>query len=150
MAFYQHWAKTPLHCRTEIPGHLANRLQDALGNEAMQLVTDGIATTGEIDTALTAGPGLRWALMGTFITGHLAAGKGGLRDALTGKFDPDASIIEAPDLEMVDRIVEENQSQIAGRSLQEIEQMRDDFLIGLLKLRADIEAKYGFNQGRFL
>jgi len=150
MEFYQHWGKTPLHCRTEIPGHLANRLQDALGNEAMRLVAEDIATTTEVDAALTTGPGLRWALMGTFMTGHLAAGEGGLRDALTGKFDPDSSVLEATDLEIVERIVAENQSQVSGRSLKEIEQIRDEFLVGLLKLRADIETKYGFNQGRFL
>ena len=150
MAFYKHWGKTPLHCRSEITGHLANRLQDAIVNEAVRLVTDGIATTGEIDTALSAGPGLRWALMGTFMTGHLAAGEGGLRDALTGKFDPDAPMFEASYLERVGRIVAENQLQVAGRSLEEIEQVRDEFLVGVLKLRADIEAKYGFNKGQFL
>jgi len=149
MDFYRHWGKTPLHCRTEIPGHLANRLQEALGNEAMHLIADGIATTAEVDTALTAGPGLRWALMGSFMTGRLAAGEGGLRDVLAGKFDSDVSNSDLSE-EMVDRIVVDNQSQVAGRSLQEIEQMRDEFLVGLLKLRADIEAKYGFNQGRFL
>ena len=147
--FYQHWGKTPLHCRTETPGHLANRLQDALSNEAMHLITGGIATTDEVDAALTAGPGLRWALIGSVMTEHLAAGEGGLRDTLTGKFDADVS---SPDLSkvLVDRIVAENQSQVAGRSLKQIEQMRDEFLVGLLKLRANIEAKYGFNQGRFL
>lgn len=152
MAFYQRWGKTPLHCRTEIPGHLANRLQDALANEAIHLIADGIATADELDAALTTGPGLRWALIGSFLTGHIAAGEAGLRDTLGGKFGPDLSKLKSPDLseEMVDRIVTDNQSQVAGRSLQEIEHIRDEFLVGLLKLRADVEVKYGFNQGRFL
>ena len=118
----------------------------------MRLIADGIATTGEVDTALSAGPGLRWAFMGSFMTLYLAAGEGGLRDALAGKFDPDVSTLKSSNLNeaMVDRIVTDNQSQVAGRSLKEIEHIRDEFLVGLLKLRADIEAKYGFNQGRFL
>ena len=152
MEFYQHWGKTPLHCRAEIPGHLANRLQDALYSEAMHLIVDGVATTAELDTALTVGPGLRWALIGSFLTGHIAAGEAGLGDVLGGKFGPVVSKFKSPDLSeaMVDRIVADTQSQLAGRSLQEVEHIRDEFLVGLLKLRADIEAKYGFDQGRFL
>ena len=150
MEFYQHCGKAPLHCRVEKPGHLANSLQDALLNEAIRLIADGIATTGELDMALTAGPGLRWALIGSFLSAHIAAGEGGLRDIFTGKFDPGALMVENPDWNVINRAITENQSQVAGRSLHEIEQMRDEFLVGVLKLRRKIEAKYGFNQGRFL
>ena len=153
MEFYQHWGKTPLHCRIETPGHLANRLQDAVLSEAMQLIADGVATTGELDTALTAGPGLRWALIGSLLTAHMAAGGAGLRDVLNGKFGSSYhSHFQGPDLSeaIAERIVEDTQSQVAGRSVNEMEQMRDEFLVGILKLRADIEAKYSFNQSRFL
>ena len=153
MEFYKHWGKTPLHCRVETPGHLANRLQDAILSEAMQLIADGVATTDELDTALTAGPGLRWALIGSLLTSHMAAGEAGLRDVLSGKFGTSYhSHFQGPDLseKIVERIVEDSQSQVAGRSLKEMEQMRDEFLVGVLKLRADIETKYGFNQSRFL
>jgi len=152
MEFYKHWGKSPLHCRHEILGHLANRLQDALNCEAMYLISDGIATTDELDAALTAGPGLRWALMGSFMTGHLAAGEDGLRAVLGGKFGHDVSNLKSPDLseEMIDRILKDTQSQVAEHSLKEIEKMRDEFLVGLIKLRAEIDDKYGFGQGRFL
>ena len=152
MRFYRHWGKTPLHCRTEINGHFANRLQEALANEAWQMVVDGVACTSDMDLALSAGPGLRWALMGTFMSGHLAAGKGGLRDTLAGKFDANVSTTDDTGLDevVVNRILQENQRQIAGRSHQDIQQMRDEFLVGVLKLRADIEAKYGFNGSGFL
>lgn len=149
MGFYRHWGKTPLHCRAEVPGHLGNRLQAAVGNEARQLVAEGLATTGDIDTALTAGPGLRWALLGYFMIGHLAAGEGGLRDTLMGKFDAESAANENSNLELIERMITGNQSQVAGRSLTEIEQMRDEFLVGLLKVRADIERKYGFDAGSF-
>ena len=35
----------------------------------------GVATTGELDDAIIYGPGLRWALMGTCLTFHLAGGE---------------------------------------------------------------------------
>jgi len=151
MEFYKHWGKSPLHCRHEILGHLANRLQNALSNEAMHLFAEGIATPSELDAALTAGPGLRWALIGPFLTGHLAAGEAGLRDVLDGKFGSNFSKLESPGLseEMIDGILTDTQSQVAEHSLKEIEKMRDEFLVGLLKTRADIEAKYDFKQGRF-
>jgi len=152
MEFYQHWGKTPLHCRAETPGHLANRLQDAIGGEMMNLIAEGIATASDLDAALTAGPGLRWALLGSFMTGHMAAGEGGLREVFNGKFGEIHSYIQYPDLneEAIEGILEETQLQVAGRSLKDMEQMRDEFLVGLLKLRAEIEAKYGFDQSRFL
>ena len=152
MEFYQYWGKAPLHCRKEISEHLANRLQSVIANEAEQLVAKGIATTGEVDAVLTSGPGLRWALIGSFMTGHIAAGDGGLRDTLSGKFDAEAVLHESIGMDetLIDRIVKENQLQVAGRSPQEIEQIRDELLVGLLKLRANIKTKYGFDQGRFL
>lgn len=152
MAFYQHWGKSPLHCRTEVLGHIANRLQSAIQAEAMQLVADGVATTDELDAALTDGPGLRWALIGSFLTGHMASGSAGLRDVLEGKFGASYfSHFQGPELNQtqVECVVEDTLSQVAGRNLQEIEQMRNEFLVGVLKLRADIESRYGFTQGRF-
>ena len=51
----------PLVVRTEVPGYLADRLQEAMWREILHLVNDGVATTGELDDAITYGPGLRWA-----------------------------------------------------------------------------------------
>lgn len=151
MAFYQHWGKTPLHCRVEKIGHLANSLQDAVFSEAMQLVADGMATTDELDAALSAGPGLRWALLGSFVTGHMAA-KDGLQEVLDGKFGTAAfSHFQAsdPDERTKEAMVNDVQAQVAGHSLESLQQMRDEFLVGVLKLRADIKAKYGFDSSRY-
>lgn len=152
MAFYRQWGKTPLHCRFETPGHIANRIQDAVLSEAMQLVVDGVATPAELDAALTNGPGLRWALMGSFVTAHMAS-EGGIRDMLNGKFGSSYhSYFQGPQ-RISDKtkmaIVENALSQTSGHSLDTMEKMRDEFLVGLLKLRADIDARYGFNQGAF-
>ena len=51
----------PLVVRNEIEGYLSDRLQEALWREALWMVSDGVATTDELDQAIIYGPGLRWA-----------------------------------------------------------------------------------------
>ena len=65
MAIYTGLGMYPLKVRNEIDGFLSDRLQEALWREALHLVNDDIATTEELDAAITFGPGLRWAFMGT-------------------------------------------------------------------------------------
>ena len=81
--FYRHIGKRPIHIRKEAPGHLANRLQAALWREAVNAVVSGLASVEDVDTAISAGPGLRWAVMGPHMTFHLGGGDGGIeRDGL--------------------------------------------------------------------
>jgi 3-hydroxyacyl-CoA dehydrogenase len=63
-------------------GHIANRLSSALWREALYLLQEGVATVEDIDRAVTAGPGLRWAIQGPFMTYHLGGGRGGIRQYL--------------------------------------------------------------------
>lgn len=67
----------------ELQGFVLNRLQFALMGEAMHLVDSGICEPGDIDKALTAGLGLRWACVGPFTQTHLNA-DGGARGSLLG------------------------------------------------------------------
>ena len=78
MAFYTAVGKRPIRLRQELPGHVANRLQAALWQEAYSLVERGIASVADIDTAISQGPGLRWAVLGPFANKHLSGGPGGL------------------------------------------------------------------------
>ena len=75
---YAALGKTTIRMRKEVPGHVANRLQAALWREAIHLAAEGVASVGDIDTAVRAGPGLRWAAMGPSMLFHLGAGEGGL------------------------------------------------------------------------
>ena len=79
-AFYRSVGKVTIRVRREVPGHIANRLQAALWREAIHLVQTGVATVEDVDTAVWAGPGLRWAAMGPTMLFHLGAGEGGLAD----------------------------------------------------------------------
>jgi len=71
--------KTPVVCRKELPGFIVNRLQSAIYREAFDLVDKGVATVEEVDKAVMAGPGLRWAFMGPFLVMHLAGAQGGIQ-----------------------------------------------------------------------
>ena len=152
MEFYRHLHKSPLQCRTEKLKHIGNRLQAALYSEMLHLIQEGAATTAELDAALSSGPGLRWALMGSNLQYHLGSGEAGIGEGLAGYHSPPLRPeISAPpvDKSLSLQVAEGARAQAAGRSSKEMEQMRDAFLVGLLKLRRDIEETYGFDQGRF-
>src|SRR5712691_8900328 len=99
--FFAYIGMHPLHVRREVPGHLTDRLQEALWREILHLVNDGVATTGELDESIIYGPGLRWAGMGTNLIYHLAGGEPGMRHMLR-QFGPCLkwpwTKLEAPEL----------------------------------------------------
>lgn len=136
--FYRGIGMHPLRVRKEIEGHLSDRLQEALWRELLHLVADGVATTGELDDAIVYGPGLRWALMGTCLTFHLAGGESGMRHMLK-QFGPALKLpwtrLEAPELTdtLVERMVEGTETQAAGRSVAELERLRDNCLIDIMR-----------------
>jgi len=80
--FYRSIGKKPIHLKKEMEGHVANRLQAALWQEAFYLVKEGVVSVKDIDTAISEGPGLRWALLGPFMNLHLSGGDGGIRHFL--------------------------------------------------------------------
>jgi carnitine 3-dehydrogenase len=137
--FYESIKMKPLVISTEVEGHVADRLMEAIWREALHLVNDGVATTEEVDAAIIYGPGLRWALMGPFLTLHLAGGEQGMRHMLE-QFGPALKLpwtkLVAPELtdELTNRVVEGCEAQTAGHSIPELEQRRDEFLIDLMQL----------------
>ena len=60
MAFYRQIGKHPIRLKREMKGHVANRLQAALWQEAFHLLAEGVADIADIDAAISHGPGLRW------------------------------------------------------------------------------------------
>jgi carnitine 3-dehydrogenase len=95
-----------------------------------------VATTGELDESIIYGPGLRWAAMGTNLIYHLAGGESGMRHMLA-QFGPCLkwpwTKLEAPELTetLIDRMVEGTQAQAAGRSIRDLERLRDDCLVAI-------------------
>ena len=135
-AFYTYIGMHALHVRREVPGHLTDRLQEAMWREILHMVNDGVATTGELDESIIYGPGLRWAAMGMNLIYHLAGGETGMRHMLE-QFGPCLkwpwTKLEAPELtdELIDRMVEGTQDQAQGRSIRELERLRDDYLVAI-------------------
>ncbi|EJB04129.1 3-hydroxyacyl-CoA dehydrogenase [Rhizobium leguminosarum bv. trifolii WSM597] len=76
--FYKSVGKVTIRVNREVPGHVANRLQAAVWREAIHLIKTGVASVEDVDKAMWAGPGLRWAAMGPTMLFHLGAGEGGL------------------------------------------------------------------------
>ena len=69
-------AMSPIRLNKEIFGLVLNRFQVGLINEAMSLVSEGVASPGDIEKTLTHGLGLRWSFMGMFQTMDLLAPTG--------------------------------------------------------------------------
>ena len=134
---YRRIGMRPLHVRNEIDAYLSDRLQQAMWHEALHLVNDGVATIPEIDAAITGGPGLRWAFMGTAMAWHVASGEGGMR-ATMAHFGPAMELpwtkLKAPKLsdELTRRVVEGCDDETGDRDWRELQRRRD---ICLLKIQ---------------
>jgi carnitine 3-dehydrogenase len=136
---YRAVAMRPLVVRREIDGFIADRLLEALWREALWLVADDVATVEEVDDAIRFGAGLRWAAMGTFLTYRLAGGDAGMRHFMA-QFGPALQLpwthlTDVPELdeELLDKLVAQSDAQAGGRSIAELEQIRDDCLVAVLR-----------------
>jgi len=136
--FYESIKMHPLIVRNEIEGYLSDRLQEAQWREILHLVNDDIATTRELDEAIMYGPGLRWAIMGTCLTFHLAGGKTGMRHMLE-QFGPALELpwtkLKAPKLtnDLIEKMVSGTSEQAGEKSVKELEKLRDECLIEILQ-----------------
>jgi carnitine 3-dehydrogenase len=136
--FFRHAGKSVIRMEREVPGFVANRLQEALWREALHMVEAGEATVEEIDLSITAGPGLRWALQGPMLTFHLAGGQGGMAHMLD-HFGPSLlspwTRLDAPELtpELRDAVVEGCEREADGRTIDELVAERDRGVIAILR-----------------
>jgi carnitine 3-dehydrogenase len=129
----------PLPLEKEIHGFVADRLLEALWREALWLVHDEVATVEQIDDAIRFGAGLRWSFMGTFLTYRIAGGEAGMRHFMS-QFGPAlqwpwTKLTDVPELtdELIDRLVAQSDLQAAGRSVRELEALRDDCLVAVMQ-----------------
>ena len=138
--FYRSVGMIPLIVKKEVEGYLSDRLQESMWRESLHIINENIASTDDLDKAIIHGPGLRWSLMGTFLTFHLAGGKKGMRHMLN-QFGPSLKLpwtkLKAPKLtkKLSNRIIKGTKKQSKGKSIKELTTIRDNFLIDLLKLK---------------
>ncbi|GLW19517.1 L-carnitine dehydrogenase [Streptomyces sp. NBRC 13847] len=136
--FYKAAGKSVLTMDRELPGFIANRLQEALWREALHMVASGEATVEDIDASITEGPGLRWAFMGPCLTFALAGGEGGMAHMLD-HFGPSLKSpwtrLEAPELDRAlrDAMVEGCDRAAGDRSYADLVAARDQGVIDVLR-----------------
>ncbi len=136
---FESLGKVPVVLNQEVPGHIANRLQAAVWREAIDLVLKGVASVADVDKAIAAGPGIRWALFGPHMIFHLAGGPGGMKHFIEHvgvSFDKvwaDMASWTSLPAETTDALVSGVQEEAGERSLQEIAQSRDEKIVKLLQ-----------------
>jgi carnitine 3-dehydrogenase len=138
--FFQAHGKVPVTLRREVPGHIANRLAAAVWREALYLVEQGVASAEDVDKALCAGPGIRWALIDQHIIYHLGGGEGGY-EYFFRQFKPVFAEYwkDMADWTEIPRAAQEAAIQgihksLKDRSTQELAQWRDEKLAELIKV----------------
>jgi 3-hydroxyacyl-CoA dehydrogenase len=143
--FYTSIGKRTVRLHKEVPGHVANRLQAALGREVYHLVAEGVVSVADVDTALCWGPGLRWGIMGQVLLNHLGGGEGGIEHffaQFTGPMTAWWKVLGSPVLtpELQQKLIDGLRAEVGSRSIDELAAQRDEVMLGLLELRANSEA----------
>ncbi len=137
--FFSSLGKMPVVLKKETTGFIANRLAAALWREAVDLVLKGVASVQDVDRALFAGPGIRWAFMGQHLIYHLGGGEGGYDYFIKhiGKAFGDIWKDMATWNEISDdakkKLVQGMDEVMSGKKLTDVAQWRDKKIVALLK-----------------
>ena len=114
--------------------------------EAISLVQNDVASVEDVDKAMWAGPGLRWAAMGPHMLFHLGAGPGGLQEFCNRYSDSfhhwwdsleDVRITEALAQDLSEGIAAESNNL----STRELAEKRDQLVLSFLQGRRRLESE---------
>ncbi len=143
--FYESLGKITIRVNKEKPGHVANRLQAALWREAISLVVEGVASVDDVDKAVWAGPGLRWAAMGPTMLFNLGAGQGGLAafcdhfsDTFNGWWDDLGQIHLNKDITV--QLIAGMEKAADGQSPAQLSEKRDALILAMQKATAQLRS----------
>jgi 3-hydroxypropionate dehydrogenase (NADP+) len=131
--------KIPIILHKEVPGFIANRLSAALWREALDLVDKGVASVEDVDLAVRAGPGIRWAIMGPYLTYHLGGGTGGIEYLLRhigvskSEWLEDMAKWTVTPESAIEKAIKGTSEMAGEKSLVELESWRDKKLVKLVK-----------------
>jgi carnitine 3-dehydrogenase len=142
--FYTGIGQRTVRVNKEMPGHVANRLQAAIAREVYYLVSEGIVSAADVDTALSWGPGLRWGVMGNMMLNHLGGGPGGIEHffhqfagPMTAWWKTLGSPVLTPEVQK--KLIDSVHAEAGSRPIAELEAQRDEVLLGLIELRKQVE-----------
>jgi 3-hydroxybutyryl-CoA dehydrogenase len=135
--FYEDLGKVTIRVKKEVPGHVANRLQAALWREVIHLVKEGVASVEDVDKAVSAGPGVRWAAMGPTMLFHLGAGEGGIGafcERYSESFNRWWDNLGDPRLDdtLRNKLIDGISTVSDGKSTAQLSRERDSMLVGIL------------------
>jgi len=106
----------------------------------MNVLIKGIVSVEDVDKALYAGPGIRYSFMGQHLIYHLGGGDGGIEhfiDHIGEKkkelWKDMASWTELP-AKTKEFLSKGIQKEVAGKTINDISQWRDEKLTALLKV----------------
>jgi 3-hydroxyacyl-CoA dehydrogenase len=138
--FYTSIGQRTVRLNKEMSGHVANRLQAALAREVYYLVSEGVVSAADVDTALCWGPGLRWGVMGNMMLNHLGGGPGGIEhffQQFSGPMTAWWKTLGSPVLtpEVQKKLIDSVHTEVGTRTIEELEAERDEILLGLIELR---------------
>src|SRR6202049_2325213 len=142
--FYTSIGQRTVRLNKEMPGHVANRLQAGLAREVYHLVSEGVVSAADIDTALCWGPGLRWGVMGNMMLNHLGGGPGGIEhffQQFSGPMTAWWKVLGSPVLtpEVQKTLTDSVHAAVGSRTVEELEAERDEVLLGLIELRNKVD-----------
>ena len=151
--FYSAIGKEPVVLNKEAIGFIANRFQSAIHREAVDLVERGICSVEDADKALVYSVGLRWSVLGQYLSMHLGASPEGIGSFLE-KYHID---VTKPDGRLSDMaawnvfpadwcekagsgLIEEleHRAPETGRDIPSIEAWRDRMLVATLRLHGKL------------
>jgi carnitine 3-dehydrogenase len=156
IAIYTALGMKPVVIRREIEAFVGDRLLEALWREALWLVKDDVASVEDIDNIIRYSFGLRWAQMGLFQTYRIAGGEAGMRHFLA-QFGPAlrwpwTKLMDVPDLDaaLVEKIAQQSDAQTGSLSIRELERLRDDNLVAIIRALAAQRDGTGWGAGALL
>ena len=141
---------------SEIEAFVGDRLLEALWREALWLIKDDICDVETLDDVIRYSFGLRWAQMGLFQTYRIAGGEAGMRHFLA-QFGPClkwpwSKLTNVVDLDeaLIEKIAAQSDKQAADLSISELEQIRDENLVGILQALKAGRGGQGWGAGKLL
>ena len=115
--FMREAGKVPVLVRQDLPGFLANRLQHALGREALALVESGVATVEDVDAAVRFGFGFRYLAAGPLMQRDHAGLD--IHAAAAATIYPTLSNATGPSRELTDRVAKGRTGMKAGAGFRD-------------------------------
>lgn len=134
--FYKSTGCEVVELKREIAGYIGNRIQAAVLREVMFLYSKGVADLATIDRAISAGPALRWAVMGPssifFLGTQDPSSYGNFVHSLVNEikhgFVADADFV--PDDELIEAYAAEVKSTIGSAGQLPLIKFRTEGVIG--------------------